>query len=81
MVPRCSFLRRRAASGRGPQPHRVEVRRKGHAKWRTAYGEGLRGAELVDLIDVEQRKCHELRGVELGYRYGDSPLVIGERRT
>ncbi len=52
---------------------------RGHAKWRTAYDKGLRGAALVDLIDVEQRKCHELRGVELGYRYGDSPLVIGER--
>ena len=52
---------------------------RGHAKWRTAYDEGLRGPALVDLIDVEQRKCHELRGVELGYRYGDSPLVIGER--
>ena len=51
---------------------------RGHAKWRTAYDEGLRGPALVDLIDVEQRKCHELRGVELGYRYGDSPLVIGE---
>ena len=52
---------------------------RGHAKWRTAYDEGLRGPALVDLIDVEQRKCHELRGVELGYRYGDSPLVMGER--
>ena len=52
---------------------------RGHAKWRTAYDDGLRGPALVDLIDVEQRKCHELRGVELGYRYGDSPVVMGER--
>jgi 2-polyprenyl-6-methoxyphenol hydroxylase-like FAD-dependent oxidoreductase len=51
---------------------------RGHATWRRAYDEGVRGAPLVDLIDVEQRKCHELRGVELGYRYEDSPLVMGE---
>ena len=48
---------------------------KGHALWRTAYGDGLRGNELVRLIDVEQRKSHELRGVELGYRYRGSPIV------
>jgi 2-polyprenyl-6-methoxyphenol hydroxylase-like FAD-dependent oxidoreductase len=54
------------------------VAARGHAKWRTAYEDGLRGPLLVDLIDVEQRKCHELRGVELGYRYAESPLVMGE---
>lgn len=28
--------------------------------------------------DVEQRKSHEMLGIELGYRYEDSPVVIDE---
>ena len=51
---------------------------RGHASWRTAYDSGLRGRELVELIDCEQRKSHELRGVELGYRYDASPIVVGD---
>ncbi len=51
------------------------VAARGHAHWRDAYDRGLRGPDLVELIDREQRKSHELRGVELGYRYGRSPVV------
>ena len=41
---------------------------KGHAK----------RAELIALIDVGQRKSHEMHGIELGYRYAGSPLIADE---
>lgn len=43
----------------------------------TADGEAQR-AEIADLVDKEQRKSNELLGIELGYRYVDSPLIIDE---
>ena len=53
------------------------VAARGHTKWRAAYDAGVRGDELVQLIDREQRKSHELRGIELGYRYLHSPVIAG----
>jgi 2-polyprenyl-6-methoxyphenol hydroxylase-like FAD-dependent oxidoreductase len=50
---------------------------RGHTRWRRAFDDGLRGDELVALIDYEQRKSHEMRGIELGYRYSGSPVVVG----
>jgi len=55
-------------------------RRKWRALWRpfirdnTAEGAALR-AEISRLTDIEQRKSNEMIGAELGYRYGDSPVI------
>ncbi|NNN19970.1 MAG: FAD-binding protein [Acidimicrobiaceae bacterium] len=35
-------------------------------------------AKIRDLVDKEQRKSNELLGIELGYRYSGSPIVIDE---
>lgn len=32
-------------------------------------------AEVAELADVHQRKGHEMTGIELGYRYLDSPVI------
>ncbi|MGH3344729.1 MAG: FAD-dependent monooxygenase [Carbonactinosporaceae bacterium] len=59
----------------------------GRRRWRGAYRpdiaddtpEGVRTrARLARLVDTEQRKSNELAGIELGYRYVDSPLVWPE---
>ena len=56
----------------------------GTAEWRKASTdevaddtpEGARiRAKVAELADVHQRKGHEMTGIELGYRYGDSPLI------
>lgn len=44
---------------------------------KTPEGEAQR-EKIADLVDREQRKSNELLGIELGYRYEGSPLVIGE---
>lgn len=56
----------------------------GTAEWRkastdevgddTPKGARIR-AQVAELADVHQRKGHEMTGVELGYRYVDSPLI------
>lgn len=43
----------------------------------TPAGEAHR-EKIRDLVDKEQRKSNELLGIELGYRYSGSPLVIDE---
>ena len=59
----------------------------GRRKWRAAYHpdihcstpEGaLRRAHLAKIADIEQRKSNELLGIELGYRYIDSPIIWPE---
>lgn len=59
----------------------------GRRRWRAAYrpnitdntpeGEHTR-RELARLVDTEQRKSNDLLGIELGYRYLDTPLVWSE---
>jgi 2-polyprenyl-6-methoxyphenol hydroxylase-like FAD-dependent oxidoreductase len=56
----------------------------GTAEWRrastaevgddTPQGARIR-AEVAELASVHQRKGHEMTGIELGYRYVDSPLI------
>lgn len=56
----------------------------GTAEWRkastaevgddTPQGARIR-ARVAELADVHQRKGHEMTGIELGYRYVDSPLI------
>jgi 2-polyprenyl-6-methoxyphenol hydroxylase-like FAD-dependent oxidoreductase len=56
----------------------------GTAEWRkassaavaddTEEGAGIR-ARVRELADVHQRKGHEMTGIELGYRYLDSPII------
>ena len=56
----------------------------GTAEWRrastaevgddTPQGARIR-ADVAGLADVHQRKGHEMTGIELGYRYVDSPLI------
>src|SRR5208282_1026124 len=55
--------------------------------WRAAYYPSIRDntaearsrrAEMIRLIDEGQRKSHEMDGIELGYRYLDSPLIWPE---
>lgn len=58
-------------------------RRKWRAAWTPAIGEdspeGRAAREnLARLADVEQRKTNEILGIEMGYRYVDSPLIAGE---
>jgi 2-polyprenyl-6-methoxyphenol hydroxylase-like FAD-dependent oxidoreductase len=59
----------------------------GREKWRSAWrpeiredtraGEAAR-AELSRIAEEEQRWSNDLLGIELGYRYTSSPLVVGE---
>lgn len=59
----------------------------GRRRWRAAYrpniaddtpdGERIR-REVARLVDTEQRKSNDLLGIELGYRYVDSPLTSSE---
>lgn len=59
----------------------------GRRTWRAAYdpaitedsaaGEEAR-RKLATIADREQRKSNDLLGIELGYRYEDSPLIVGE---
>lgn len=59
----------------------------GRRTWRSICGplafedtpEGERHrARIRDLVDKEQRKSNELLGIELGYRYSNSPIVVDE---
>ena len=59
----------------------------GRRRWRAAWHpdidkrtpEGARARRrLAQVADVEQRKSNELLGIELGYRYVDSPVVASE---
>lgn len=59
----------------------------GRRKWRSEYRpditqptpEGRRTrARLARIADLEQRKSNDLDGIELGYRYIDSPLIADE---
>lgn len=61
----------------------------GRQRWRAAYRpeiadntpEGERARqELARLVDVEQRPSNDLLGIELGYRYVDTPLIWNEPR-
>jgi 2-polyprenyl-6-methoxyphenol hydroxylase-like FAD-dependent oxidoreductase len=60
---------------------------KGRRIWREAYHNSINDdtpegaaarARLVRLADTEQRKSNDLLGIELGYRYIDSPLIPPE---
>jgi 2-polyprenyl-6-methoxyphenol hydroxylase-like FAD-dependent oxidoreductase len=60
---------------------------RGRRTWRaarrpeiTANGEaGVRArADLAEVADREQRWSNDLLGIELGYRYANSPLIAGE---
>ena len=61
----------------------AEGRRRWRALWRpdmtsdTPGGKRVR-AELTQLADREQRLSNDLLGIELGYRYVDSPLIMDE---
>jgi 2-polyprenyl-6-methoxyphenol hydroxylase-like FAD-dependent oxidoreductase len=44
---------------------------------RTPAGEQAR-AELAEIADREQRWSNDLLGIELGYRYQDSPLIVSD---
>ena len=49
-----------------------------------ARGRGDRAPSSPRIADVEQRKSNEMIGAELGYRYGDSPIICrmpGEARS
>jgi 2-polyprenyl-6-methoxyphenol hydroxylase-like FAD-dependent oxidoreductase len=58
-------------------------RRRWRAEWRpeitedSPAGEQARAA-LAEVADREQRWSNDLAGIELGYRYTDSPLIMGE---
>jgi 2-polyprenyl-6-methoxyphenol hydroxylase-like FAD-dependent oxidoreductase len=61
-----------------------EYAARGTATWREASncsindgtdaGREVR-ARVRELADIHQRKCHEMLGIECGYRYLDSPIV------
>jgi 2-polyprenyl-6-methoxyphenol hydroxylase-like FAD-dependent oxidoreductase len=60
---------------------------RGRQRWRAAYRPDIAddtpaGAEtranLARIADAEQRKSNELLGIELGYRYVESPLIWPE---
>ena len=58
-------------------------RRKWRAAWKPEIGDdspaGRAAREnLARLADVEQRKTNEILGIEMGYRYVDSPLIVRE---
>ncbi|TAN24160.1 MAG: 2-polyprenyl-6-methoxyphenol hydroxylase [Actinomycetota bacterium] len=59
----------------------------GRRTWRSICGplafedsqEGeIHRAKIRDLVDKEQRKSNELLGIELGYRYSGSPIIVDE---
>lgn len=58
-------------------------RERWRAAWRSEIGDGTPAgeralAELVRRADEEQRWANDLLGIELGYRYTGSPLVVEE---
>jgi 2-polyprenyl-6-methoxyphenol hydroxylase-like FAD-dependent oxidoreductase len=61
----------------------AESRRLWRGAWRpdiaddTPAGERTRAA-LAEIADREQRWSNDLLGIELGYRYQDSPLIVSE---
>ena len=64
--------------------HASEYASRGTAQWRAASSdavldetaEGARvRADVAREADVHHRKSHEMRGIESGYRYDDSPIV------
>lgn len=59
----------------------------GRRTWRAAYDPAITDASpdgdrararLAEIADREQRKSNDLYGIEMGYRYEDSPLVVHE---
>jgi 2-polyprenyl-6-methoxyphenol hydroxylase-like FAD-dependent oxidoreductase len=59
----------------------------GRLRWRDAYRPNILAAtaagaatraNLVQIAETEQRKSNDLLGIELGYRYVDSPLIWPE---
>ncbi|MEU3163088.1 FAD-dependent monooxygenase [Streptosporangium sp. NPDC006930] len=66
----------------------IEASRKafvGRSSWRSTFtpeifDESSAGAaarrNLIEVADVEQRKSNDLLGIELGYRYDGSPLIV-----
>lgn len=59
----------------------------GSRDWRAAFHPSIRDntaegrerrAALIKLIDIGQRKSHEMHGIELGYRYIGSPIIWAE---
>jgi 2-polyprenyl-6-methoxyphenol hydroxylase-like FAD-dependent oxidoreductase len=64
----------------------AEGRRAWRAAWRpdiaddTPAGARTRAA-LAEVADREQRWSNDLLGIELGYRYQDSPLIVSEEGT
>lgn len=59
----------------------------GRRKWRSAWRPEIRdktpeGAEIranvAEIANHEQRKTNEILGIEAGYRYIDSPLIVAE---
>jgi 2-polyprenyl-6-methoxyphenol hydroxylase-like FAD-dependent oxidoreductase len=58
-------------------------RRRWRSEWRPEITEDspageLARARLAEVADREQRWSNDLAGIELGYRYADSPLIMGE---
>jgi 2-polyprenyl-6-methoxyphenol hydroxylase-like FAD-dependent oxidoreductase len=60
---------------------------EGRLTWRSAYSPKVRDkgpegdaarAHIARVADVEQRKTNEILGIELGYRYIDTPLIVPE---
>jgi 2-polyprenyl-6-methoxyphenol hydroxylase-like FAD-dependent oxidoreductase len=60
---------------------------QGRRRWRAAWQPGLEDdtaagararAALAEVADREQRWSNDLLGIELGYRYVNSPLIMGE---
>jgi 2-polyprenyl-6-methoxyphenol hydroxylase-like FAD-dependent oxidoreductase len=60
---------------------------KGRLTWRSAYSPKVRErgpdgdtarAHIARVADVEQRKTNEILGIEMGYRYIDTTLIIPE---
>ena len=60
---------------------------RGRIVWRAAWRPNIRDTtaegqatrdNLARIADVEQRKTNELLGIELGYRYVDSPIIVAE---
>ena len=76
---------RRPVGARNVEASRFASR--GRRAWRAAFRPNIRdktpeGAEtranLARIADVEQRKSNEMIGAELGYRYGNSPIIWPE---
>ncbi len=60
---------------------------QGRRRWRAAWQPGIEAgteagararATLAEVADREQRWSNDLLGIELGYRYVNSPLIVGE---